>query len=609
MKITMNKLLLLLILVFVSFEPISAQQDSLHEMNEVVVSAARVPLTFSDLARTVIVLDQSTISAMSTDNIHDLLKYVGGVDLKLRGVEGVQGDISIRGGTSEQTLILIDGIKLSDPQTSHHNLNLPVTLENIERIEILKGHGSRIYGPNAFSGAVNIITKKERLPSLGISMLGGEHNLFETNFSASYPVGITNNTVSVSKKKSDGYTFNTAFDITNFFLQQSTELGGNNINVMFGYDDKKFGANSFYSNLFPNQWEHTTTKLLAGTADLQAGILILSPKVYWRRNDDDFFLDHNRPDWNRNIHQTNSYGGEIQSSVKSSIGTTTFGGEFAEDEIASTNIGDHTRTKGGFFAEQVIEPLKNFSSSFGIFAYNYSGIGWKFWPSIDAAYHLSDQAKIYGSIGRAFRMPTFTDLYYVSPANIGNPNLIYEETTNYELGFSFLESFIDAGMSVFLNDGHNLIDWVRNTDSAPWTVQNVANVKTYGVELNTTVDLRKLLENPILRTVGVSYTYLTANRQTGNYQSKYLLDHLNHQLIVNLTNTLPLGILQSWSFRYEDRQNYQSHFLLDTQLTKHFSDFELLFRANNLFNKTYSDFPGVPLPGRWLSVGLKYSYR
>ena len=609
MKITMNKLLLLLILVFVSFEPISAQQDSLHEMNEVVVSAARVPLTFSDLARTVIVLDQSTISAMSTDNIQDLLKYVGGVDLKLRGVEGVQGDISIRGGTSDQTLILIDGIKLSDPQTSHHNLNLPVTLENIERIEILKGQGSRIYGPNAFSGAVNIITKKERLPSLGISMLGGEHNLFETNFSASYPVGITNNTVSVSKKKSDGYTFNTAFDITNFFLQQSTELGGNNINVMFGYDDKKFGANSFYSNLFPNQWEHTTTKLLAGTADLQAGILILSPKVYWRRNDDDFFLDHNRPDWNRNIHQTNSYGGEIQSSVKSSIGTTTFGGEFAEDEIVSTNIGDHTRTKGGFFAEQVIEPLKNFSSSFGIFAYNYSGIGWKFWPSIDAAYHLSDQAKIYGSIGRAFRMPTFTDLYYVSPANIGNPNLIYEETTNYELGFSFLESFIDAGMSVFLNDGHNLIDWVRNTDSAPWTVQNVANVKTYGVELNTTVDLRKLLENPILRTVGVSYTYLTANRQTGNYQSKYLLDHLNHQLIVNLTNTLPLGILQSWSFRYEDRQNYQSHFLLDTQLTKHFSDFELLFRANNLFNKTYSDFPGVLLPGRWLSVGLKYSYR
>ena len=608
MKITMNKLILFLILPFVLFEPISAQQDSLHEMNEVVVSAARVPLTFSDLARTVIVLDEKTIQTLPTDNIQDLLKYFGGVDLKLRGVEGVQGDVSIRGGTSDQTLILINGIKLNDPQTSHHNLNLPISLENVERIEVLKGQGSRIYGPNAFSGVINIITKKEHTPNLSISALAGEHNLFETNFSAAYPVGITANTITFSKKKSDGYTFNTDFDITSFLIQQNFGFVRKNINLMFGYDDKKFGANSFYSNLFPNQWEHTTTKLLAGTADIQAGAFVLSPKLYWRRNDDDFFLDHNRPDWNRNIHQTNSYGGEIQSSVKSSIGTTTFGGEFAEDEIASTNIGDHTRTKGGFFAEQVIEPLKNFSSSFGIFAYNYSGIGWKFWPSIDAAYHFSEHAKIYGSIGKAFRMPTFTDLYYLSPANIGNQNLTYEETTNYELGFSFMESFFEAGTSVFLNDGHNLIDWVRNSSFAPWIVQNVTNVKTYGAELNTTVDLRKLLENPILRTVGVSYTYLTANRQTGNYQSKYLLDHLKHQLIINLTDILPLGILQSWSFRYEDRQNFQSHFILDTQIIKHFGDFELLLRANNLFNKTYSDFPGVPLPGRWVSVGLKYSY-
>lgn len=608
MKIAMNKLILFLILPFVLFEPISAQQDSLHEMNEVVVSAARVPLTFSDLARTVIVLDQNEIRALPTDNIQDLLKYIGGVDLKLRGIEGVQGDVSIRGGTSDQTLILINGIKLSDPQTSHHNLNLPVSLENVERIEVLKGQGSRIYGPNAFSGVINIITKKEHTPNLSISALAGEHNLFETNFSATYPVGITANTITFSKRKSDGYTFNTDFDITNFLLQQNLGFEKNNINLMFGYNDKKFGANSFYSNLFPNQWEHTTTKLLAGTADFQTGAFVLSPKIYWRRNDDDFFLDHNRPEWNRNIHQTNSYGTEIQSSVKSSIGTTTFGGEIGADEITSTNLGNHTRTKGGLFAEQVIEFSGNLSSSLGMFAYNYSGIGWKFWPSIDAAYHFSAHAKIYGSIGKAFRMPTFTDLYYVSPANIGNPNLTYEETTNYELGFSFMKSFFEAGTSVFLNDGHNLIDWVRNSSSAPWIVQNVTNVKTYGVELNSNIDLRKLFDNPILRTIGASYTYLSANRETANYQSKYLLDHLKHQLIINLTNILPFEVLQSWSFRYEDRQNFQSHFILDTQLKRSFGDFELMLRANNLFNKTYSDFPGIPLPGRWVSVGLKYSY-
>lgn len=601
----MNRFLLLLALMFILHQPISAQQDSLREMNEVVVSAARVPITFSDLARSVIVIDQKAIHDLPADNVQDLLKYINSVDLKLRGAEGVQGDVSIRGGTSDQTLILINGIKLIDSQTSHHNLNLPISLEDVERIEILKGQGSRIYGPNAFSGAINIITKKERSTSLSAFVLGGEHNLFETNISASCPVGITGNTITFSKRKSDGYAFNTDFDITNFFLQQNIEFGKDNINLMFGYDDKKIGANSFYSNLFPNQWEHTTTKLLGGSADIQTGVFTISPKIYWRRNDDDFFLDHNRPDWNRNIHQTNSYGGEIQSSFKSSAGITSFGGEFGSDEITSSNLGNHHRSKGGFFAEQVIELSQNFSSSVGFFAYNYSGIGWKFWPGVDAVYRFDDHTKIFGSAGRAFRMPTFTDLYYVSPANIGNPNLAYEETTNYELGFSLIENLFETNTSIFMRDGNNLIDWVRNSSSEPWVVQNVTDVKTYGFEFSTSFNLQM----PIVETLNISYTYLTANRETGNYQSKYLLDNLKHQLIFNITNILPFEILQSSSFRYENRQNYQSYFVVDTQIKKRIGDFELLLRANNLFNKSYSDFPGVPLPGRWISLGVKYSYR
>ena len=140
----MNRFLLLLALMFILHQPISAQQDSLREMNEVVVSAARVPITFSDLARSVIVIDQNAIHDLPADNVQDLLKYINSVDLKLRGAEGVQGDVSIRGGTSDQTLILINGIKLIDSQTSHHNLNLPISLEDVERIEILKGQGSRI---------------------------------------------------------------------------------------------------------------------------------------------------------------------------------------------------------------------------------------------------------------------------------------------------------------------------------------------------------------------------------------------------------------------------------------------------------------------------------
>jgi iron complex outermembrane receptor protein len=604
----MNKITVLVLIAIVFLSDGRAQSEPEFKMNEIIISASRVPLTFSGIARSVTVFDTTIIKNIPVSNVLDLLKFVGSVDVKTRGVEGVQGDISIRGGTSEQTLIMINGIKLSDPQTSHHNLNIPVILENIERVEILKGQGSRIFGPNAFSGAVNIITKKNLTPSLNISAIGGEHNLFEVNISANCPAGITGNTISFSKKKSDGYSFNTDFDITNFLLQQNILFGSNSINLMFGYDDKKFGANSFYSNLFPNQWEHTTTKLLSGTTNLKIGDVTLSPKIYWRRNNDDFFLDHNRPDWNRNIHQTNSYGGEIQSSFKSSIGITSFGGEVGKDEITSSNLGNHQRNKGGFFAEQVLEPGENISTSVGFFIYNYSGIGWKFWPGIDAAYRFDDHTKLFASIGKAFRIPTFTDLYYKSPANIGNPGLTYEETINYEIGFSLSQNNLQTNTSVFLKDGKNLIDWVRPSRNDPWIVQNLTRVKTYGFEISSSVDIQRLLGSSFLQTINISYTYLTADRITGDYESKYLLDHLRHQLIFNVTNNLVLGIFQSWSIRYEDRQNYQSYFLVDTQLMKRIGDFDLMIRATNLFNKSYSDFSGVMLPGRWISAGVKYSY-
>ncbi len=595
--------------VFLTLSSITAQDSPEYKMSEIIVTAGRAPLTFSSLARSVVLMDEYKIKSIPVNNIQDVLKYIGGVDFKSRGVEGVQGDVSIRGGTFEQTLILLNGMRMSDPQTGHHNLNIPVSLDNVERIEILKGQGSRIFGPNAFSGAINIITKKSSSPFLSLSVLGGDHSLYETGIAASYPIGITSNSVSFAKKKSDGYRLNTDFDITNFSLQHNITTKPYNVNLFFGYNDKKFGANSFYSNLFPNQWEHTTTKLLNGSVDFSLGEFTLSPKMFWRRNDDDFFLDHNRPDWNRNIHQTNSYGAEIQSSLKTQFGTTSFGGEIGKDQITSSNLGEHSRTRGGFFAEQIFEPFKNLSSSVGFFVYNYSGIGWKFWPGIDISYSLNENSKVFASVGKAFRMPTFTDLYYKSPANIGNPDLKYEETTNYEIGFSFRQNIVQTDISVFLKDGKNLIDWVRPNNQSPWHVENVTSVKTYGAEISFSINVINWLGSSAFKKVELSYAYLTADRSASNFASKYLLDHLRHQLIAGITNDLPFEILQNWSLRFQDRVNLTSQFTIDTQLQKRINSFEIFIRVTNIFDKIYSDFSGVELPGRWFSAGLKYTVR
>jgi vitamin B12 transporter len=192
-----------IILLVLANDIITSQEDREYQLEDVVVTASRTPLKSSDLTRNVVIINAEEIKKAPVSSVQDLLKYATGIELKRRGVDGVQGDVSIRGGSFEQTLIMIDGVKITDPQTSHHNLNLPVSLNDIERVEILKGQGSHIYGPNAFSGIVNIITRKGYKKSLSIAGTGGENNYYDYSLGFSYPIENFSNRVSFSRQKSD----------------------------------------------------------------------------------------------------------------------------------------------------------------------------------------------------------------------------------------------------------------------------------------------------------------------------------------------------------------------------------------------------------------------
>ena len=129
-----------------------------YELDEVVFTAGRTPIEAQQAARIVTVITKSEIERAPAQNLNDLLRYIAGVDIRQRGPLGAQADISIRGGTFDQTLILLNGGNITDPQTGHHNLDLPIDVESIERIEILQGPSAKSFGPNAFNGAINIIT-------------------------------------------------------------------------------------------------------------------------------------------------------------------------------------------------------------------------------------------------------------------------------------------------------------------------------------------------------------------------------------------------------------------------------------------------------------------
>ena len=173
-----------------------------------------------------------------------------------------------------------------------------------------------------------------------------------------------------------------------------------------------------------------------------------------------------------------------------------------------------------------------------------------------------------------------------------------------KLDFHSGKIFFRQMPAFFLKDGKNLIDWVRANSLSPH-VENVTSVKTYGAEISFSINVINWLGSSAFKKVELSYAYLTADRSASNFESKYLLDHLRHQLIAGITNDLPFEILQNWSLRFQDRVNLTSQFTIDTQLQKRINSFEIFIRVTNIFDKIYSDFSGVELPGRWLSAGLK----
>lgn len=576
-----------------------------YVQKDIIVTASRVPVVASDLTRSVTVLTAEDIRRAPVNSVQELLQYAGGVDVRQRGIAGTQADVSVRGGSFEQTLILLDGVRVSDPQTAHHSMNLPVALVDIERIEILKGQGSHIYGPNAFSGVVNIITKKTSGSRAEAQVTGGEHGYYNGALSLAYPIGPVGIKVSGARQKADGDRYNTQFTNDNASAAVSLAVDSTTAHLFFGYDNKEFGANGFYSTRFPDQWEHTTTRLATADVQVSQGALLLSSQVSWRRNDDEYRLKYREPSFYQNIHRTNVYNVDVQASLVTGLGTTVLGGQYMQDDISSTNLGDHARYNKGIFAEQTFAPVHNFLVTLGGFAYDYATIGWKVWPGLEAAWKAADNVRVFGSVGKAFRMPSYTDLYYQDPVTQGNPNLTYEETVNYEVGVVYEQPAWRAEATVFAKQGRNIIDWVRTTDVELWAVRNIASVNTTGVEVNTALYPNRLLENFPVQAVTLAYTWLNSDKQTDGLSSRYVLDYLQHQFVVGINNELPFDIQQRWAVRYVSRRSLDNYALVDTQIARKFSDVNVFLRAVNLFNTTYEEIPGATLPGRWIYAGVQ----
>lgn len=618
-----------------------------YDLDEIEVSARRAPVGYSQVARMVSVIEQKQIEAAPAVSVQDLLKYVLGVDIRQRGTYGIQADVSVRGGSFDQTLILLNGINVSDPQTGHHNLNLPVSLKSIKRIEVLQGPAARVYGPNAFAGAINLITEPDESSSADLDVSGGEHGLYDLTASANLKSGVFSNLVSFNRTASDGYTGNTDFSTYNLFYQGQVDTKPGRLDMQLGYSQKAFGANSFYSPQYPDQFEKIRTTF--ASVRMQTGEKIhFTPALYWRRHQDRFELFRNEaPSWytGHNYHLTDVFGTSLNSWFNSSLGKTAFGAEFRSETIWSNKLGEdmndsievpgepgqyftksHSRTTVSWFGEHTVF-FNRFSASVGAMVNWISDLNldWNIYPGIDLGYRLNDHLKAFASVNKSLRMPTFTDLYYSSPTNIGNPDLKPERSTTVEGGLKYAGKGLNGQLAVYHRDASDLIDWVRESEEFLWETRNLTKVDATGVEAAFTFDMDQMLgKEQLLHRIGISYAFNHLNKHENTYLSNYNLDYLKHKLVIDLDHKVWKRISASWVFRFQDRmghyarfenteyvgeQDYKPFWLTDLKVCYRSPSLLIYCSASNLFDKSYVDLGNVIQPGRWLSAGIKYQFR
>lgn len=595
-------------LLLFPFGMLSAQQDTLPALDlpNILISDNRLEIRFSEVSRSLDVITAEQIRSAPVVSVAELLQYVAGVDVRQRGAHGVQADVSIRGGTFDQTLVLVNGIKMTDPQTGHHALNLPLDIDNIERIEVLKGPGARVYGQNAFAGAINIITKNPEETYAQFQVQGGQNGLGGVKFSASLP----KHYVSFSKDFSRGYRYNTDYDINNFFYQYRTRLRKAEVNFLASYTERAFGANGFYASpQFADQFEAVQTSLSALELKLKTGDWTITPRAYWRRNQDEYIFVRRNPSLYRNLHIGNVLGFETHASHRNKWGFTGLGFDAQQNWLVSNNLGERQRASAALFAEHRFLFLSGrLDLTPGVLFHYFTDFGPFFFPGIDAGMEITRSFRLFGNIGQTYRIPTYTDLYYEDAANTGNPDLKPESALSYEAGLKGVFYAWNFQASYFQRDGRDLIDWTKTQVTDPWQPRNFGNVSMRGVEGSLRIDLPRVIPGQrLLHHFFVNYTYIDADVLPNEFPfSRYALDNLRQQLSAGLElHLLPRWYLNT-TLRYTDRVNLGDFLVLDARLYFEGKKFGCFLEATNLLDEEYTQTNLVPMPGRWVRAGLNW---
>ncbi len=464
---------------------LTAQQLSLQE---VLVTAQKAEV-HSEAYRLITQVSHAGIQALPIQTVADILQYLPGIDVRTRGANGAQADISMRGGTFDQVLVMLNGVSLSDFHTGHYALNIPISTELIERIEVLQGTSASLHG--AFSGAINIVTKhqsdsEEKSPSfqggdrgrLSLKLTAGMNGLVNPEVAATIqpsnylkpsngeqPLTIN---LSAEYSRADGYYApsptekeatacrNSDFKLANLYFQ--TRWRGLDVQAGAQWKDAGLGMGYGFGSL--DQFDATRTAFASAKYEHRWGAWRMDAQASYRAN-------YDRYEWHRgqrlygNFHFAQTASAAIAAHYASRIGTTSFGVSVRNENMHSTNLGDTINPNGqvpnvadfplsqvlvldlvrggnrfhaNYYAGQTFY-YAGLSASVGINGTYNTQFGHHLGGGANIGYAFPKGGTVYVNANRSLRMPTFTDLYYNAGNQLGNRNLKPEEAWLLSVGY------------------------------------------------------------------------------------------------------------------------------------------------------------------------------
>ena len=605
----MKKVLILLVFLISN---LSVSQDQTTNLDEVVVVSTKIDLPFSKNFRTVTIISSENIKNSPVTNVSDLLQEITGIDVRRRGVGGVQGDLYIRGGGFDQTLLLVDGMKMDDAQTGHHTLNMILPLYLIERVEIIKGPAARIFGQNAFNGAINIVTKKlvaDKKRTASVKLNEVSYGSFEQkNISVSTKITgkKINSLIGYLGNSSSGYRHNTDFKKNNYFIKTSFNSNNSPVDVIASFTENKFGANGFYASpSATEQYEETQASLLGVSTTINSEKLSITPRLYWRRGQDEYIYIRDNPSVYRNLHKTNKVSAELSGSYFSNAGVTGFGLDLSTVNISSNNLGEHNRTTVNLFADHTFKLFdQKLVVSPGIALSYFSDMSFHSFPGIDLGYNVSSNFKLYSNIGKTYRIPTYTDLYYSDRTTVGNENLNPESATSTEFGLKYSTSNFKFSTALFNRNAKNIIDYVKQSEDELWKAVNIGSLSTSGFELDMSYRFKSSYSLSNDNSISIGYTNIKDDNYVSDINfSKYSLNSLKHHFISKFNLIYIKNINHSIIYKYAERSDKSNYSVLDSKIMYKKG---LFIYLNNILDQVYSETNLVPMPGRSFLVGFSF---